>query len=814
MANNDFGSLGGAYSILGQATTAEYNRRKKEEDKERRRARRDQLLGYFLAPIGQQVAKGVSDIISAPFEKPVEKLLQTEQGRVLNKDLKAITRHKTGYDALGKKITTDYSGDSYSYHLERVEDNIEEETRREFLADLRISPKQLEGDTEAAIQYSRLLQNRLKKAPEIAREEDNQYLTGLAALSNYKTGQDAKDVLGKVTPYSKGLLQGGVRGVKRLLTGSSPFSGPTDEEKKNAVEVARQGLNLTGMESEKLLNLVKQGATVKRLEREMDVMAEFKDPEFQSWWGKSKNQTYFISQYHQNSLSKSMHNVVRSYYAEHKKYPDQETAISLLGEKLSSSGLNLAATAQSELVNSVITSAAVVQQRDIFRESYIRGFSRQDNYLEARSEDKKRVDAAWERLSEAAVSQSQRNFASFYGGLSIEQADAYVSEVNATDQMALIRQNAIAALNNLDYTGGEDQKTWYGRSYVTDKNFTGALRDSGFKPNFEKLPSNENVRSVQPMVRNALEGTSAQDVTVLVDLENEQVKALSKIEDEEELKETISKIKNAGYNVPSSLEKALLSDTDSKIIKDSGLDYIRRFIEGEHRTETALKDLLEKSSTSIALGGTPKVNNLTSWFDALHSFVSSDRTQHRNIFTGEDERTGLPFREVTASSALKPIPLEQTSDLLETPSTSDKQQGLLAEIRKGKDWEPASGKKRKPSLLSNHSPFSIKTAERSNSFEIPNVNTKEGRGMISTFREEVKEQLGASLSNKEAKIVIKGLVDPTDEQLQIILSVLEKNAPANRVLTLPDPNEILVDPDEKTIEKLLDVLSQTSRIGY
>ena len=56
MADNQ---LAQAYSILGQATTSEYKRRRKEEDEYRKRARRDQMLGYVLAPIGQQFAKGV-----------------------------------------------------------------------------------------------------------------------------------------------------------------------------------------------------------------------------------------------------------------------------------------------------------------------------------------------------------------------------------------------------------------------------------------------------------------------------------------------------------------------------------------------------------------------------------------------------------------------------------------------------------------------------------------------------------------------------------------------------------------------------------
>jgi hypothetical protein len=493
MADNQ---LAQAYSILGQATTSEYKRRRKEEDEYRKRARRDQMLGYILAPIGQQFAKGVSDIISAPFEKPVEKLLQTEQGRALNSDIKAITRQKTNYDALGKKITTDYAGDSYAYHLEKVEKYIEEDTRRKFLADLRIS---------AAIQFSRLLHSRLEKAGDIAREEDNQYLAGIAALSNYKTGQDAKEVLAKTTPYSKGPLQGVFKSVKRLFTGSSPFSGPTDEEKKNAVAVARQGLNLTGMEAEKLLALVNKGATVKRLEKEIDIMAEYKDPEFQAWWGKSKDQTNFISDYHSGNLSRGMSNAVRSYYAKNKKYPDQEVALSMLAESLGGTGLNLTATAQADLVNSVMTAESAVRQRDVFRENYLQNFSNADSYLQASSEDKKRVDAAWKRLSQAAVSQSQRNFASFYEGLSIEEADEYVNRVSGPAQAALIRKNAIAALNNLDYTGGEE-KNWFGfgPSYITDKKYTGALRDSGFSYNFVSAPSREEFLCQSLLANNKL----------------------------------------------------------------------------------------------------------------------------------------------------------------------------------------------------------------------------------------------------------------------------------------------------------------------
>ena len=602
------------------------------------------------------------------------------------------------------------------------------------------------------------------------------------------------------------------RGVKRLFTGSSPFSGPTDEEKKNAVAAARQGLNLTGMESEKLLALVNQGATVKRLEKEIDIMAEYKDPEFQAWWGKSKDQTNFIAEYHSGNLSRGMSNVVRSYYAKNKRYPDQEIALSMLAENLGGTGLNLTATAQQDLVNSVMTAESAVRQRDVFRENYLQGFSNADSYLQASSEDKKRVDAAWKRLSQAAVSQSQRNFASFYEGLSIEEADDYLDRVSGSAQAALIRQNAIAALNNLDYTGGEEKNRLfgYGPSYITDKKYTGALRDSGFSYNFVSAPSREDLRAIQPIVRNAVADTSPAQADPVVTISEDQINRITAEPSLENRKDSVLALENAGISIPNSLKKELLGDDDadsetrSRVIPGSGLDTLMKFADGRYRSQNPREDFEKRAAKSAFLGGDPEPINVSSWFDALHAHVSSDRAKYRNIFTGEDTRTGLPFeeaRKVTASSSLEPIPLEQTSELLETPSVADKQQGLLDDIRRGRDFEPKS--KRKPSLLSNRSSLAIQTQERVNSFDVPSLNTKEGRGVVAKFKAEVKEQLGVTLSKADTRKIVTGLVDPTDEQIQTILKVLEENAPKKR----------LVDPDEKTIEKLLDILGTFSPIA-
>lgn len=75
--------LGQAYSILGQATTAEYKRRKKEEREYEKRMRRQQLLGYLAQPLlktaGEAIAEGVTDIIRSPSERKYEEFLQSEE---------------------------------------------------------------------------------------------------------------------------------------------------------------------------------------------------------------------------------------------------------------------------------------------------------------------------------------------------------------------------------------------------------------------------------------------------------------------------------------------------------------------------------------------------------------------------------------------------------------------------------------------------------------------------------------------------------------------------------------------------------------
>lgn len=79
----DGNQLAQAYSILGQATTAEYKRRRKEEEEREKRMMRNQILGYLAQPLlktaGEAIAGGVTELIRSPTEKKYEEFLQSEE---------------------------------------------------------------------------------------------------------------------------------------------------------------------------------------------------------------------------------------------------------------------------------------------------------------------------------------------------------------------------------------------------------------------------------------------------------------------------------------------------------------------------------------------------------------------------------------------------------------------------------------------------------------------------------------------------------------------------------------------------------------
>ena len=127
MADN---RLAQAYSILGQATTAEYKRRRKEEEDREKRMMRQQMLGYVLAPIGQEIGRSVTSLISSPFEKKYEDFLENEQLTNLKRQQRsAQSSFNTQIDPLYRSLQT-YNGTDVDWAIDNL--GLLEAQRRAF----------------------------------------------------------------------------------------------------------------------------------------------------------------------------------------------------------------------------------------------------------------------------------------------------------------------------------------------------------------------------------------------------------------------------------------------------------------------------------------------------------------------------------------------------------------------------------------------------------------------------------------------------------------------------------------------------------
>jgi hypothetical protein len=204
MANGN--QLSQAYSILGQATTAEYKRRKKEEREYEKRMRRQQLLGYLAQPLlktaGEAIAEGVTDIFRSPEEKKYEEFFQSENF------LAQKSKQASGYNAAqgiiqeDDKALLDAQGRKHYYTNQRFQRiladfnaNYPEEEYKEGVDGVLWNEASKWAETNLPLIDRQVELARLVRSPE---EYENVYREGLK-------------------PRSLGQIIGG--GVKKFFTG-------------------------------------------------------------------------------------------------------------------------------------------------------------------------------------------------------------------------------------------------------------------------------------------------------------------------------------------------------------------------------------------------------------------------------------------------------------------------------------------------------------------------------------------------------------------------------------------------------------------
>ena len=132
MANGN--DLAQAYSILGQATTSEYNRRRREEEEREKRMMRRQLLATFAQPLvqsaGQAFAGAVGDLVSSPFERKYEEFSNLEEIQKLRRAQKQGELNSKFVDDTYDKIMSSNKTQEDWFYEDMLPSYIEEGERR------------------------------------------------------------------------------------------------------------------------------------------------------------------------------------------------------------------------------------------------------------------------------------------------------------------------------------------------------------------------------------------------------------------------------------------------------------------------------------------------------------------------------------------------------------------------------------------------------------------------------------------------------------------------------------------------------------
>ena len=222
MANNDEArELFQTFSLLGSSMGEGYRQASAEEEKERRKARREQLL---LTLFGPAVAEGVTGLIKAPFQEPVNRFLATEGRNIRDASGKIVGYNRGGRDV--KLIAKGYQD------LSTTIKGVEEAAKRSgfsvydyfqdgALTKLDDGLRDVVGEPDADVLALLDQGNRRDVAKKIAQRDYDEYVRGKALASNFPTQKatDAEIARLQLVPGNWG--QGTYRLFKRLIRGES-----------------------------------------------------------------------------------------------------------------------------------------------------------------------------------------------------------------------------------------------------------------------------------------------------------------------------------------------------------------------------------------------------------------------------------------------------------------------------------------------------------------------------------------------------------------------------------------------------------------
>jgi len=232
--NND---LYKAYSILGSATTAEYNRRRKEEEKARKRARKDKYISYLAAPLlkgaGEALAGGIGSVVSdVVLGDNAKNYFNTEQGIIATRNSKYIDKQEKKLIQQREQLTTGGKSELEG-QTDFITGRVRAELEAKFGSDNKVIVDQMLRESSEAINLEavNLVEKRNKLITETSLQPDvSDYKTRLKEDDSFygqNTGTKiARGIVGRFTGRSPA-----ESGALYMLTGSTD---PTELQRERA----------------------------------------------------------------------------------------------------------------------------------------------------------------------------------------------------------------------------------------------------------------------------------------------------------------------------------------------------------------------------------------------------------------------------------------------------------------------------------------------------------------------------------------------------------------------------------------------------
>ena len=259
MANDEARELFQTFSLLGSRMGEGYRQARKEEEEERRKARREQLL---LSIFGPSIAEGVTSLIKAPFEEPVNKFLATESTNIFDDEGNIIGQNRGGLDVKRFKsdvLRADQTISSIQKAAERGGSSVQDYFANSGISNLGGGIKNIVGELDYKVHGSFNGPNIDTTGKRLGELDYDEYKELVAWRSKFGTVEEIDALIAEQNPVPKSFMQAAYKAAKRLLRRETKDT-VRERSVRNLEEIL--GVELTAEGHQSFMDLVDRAARV------------------------------------------------------------------------------------------------------------------------------------------------------------------------------------------------------------------------------------------------------------------------------------------------------------------------------------------------------------------------------------------------------------------------------------------------------------------------------------------------------------------------------------------------------------------------